>query len=222
MIQTQNGQIGKFFDVRVLVTGTAGRLGHAIAANLQPEHEVVGIDQCPSQFTTFVGSIGEGDLVRRAIEGCEAVIHTASLHAPHITTHSRRQFVATNVQGTLNLLEAAIECGVTRFVYSSTTSVYGRAMEDQNEAIWVTEELAPQPRDIYDVTKIAAENLCREIAESSVHLSCVSLRVSRFFPESDRLTAIYRLYRGVDIRDCLLYTSPSPRDATLSRMPSSA
>lgn len=87
-----------------------------------------------------------------------------------------------------------------RFIYTSTTSLYGQAMVSPDQAVWVTENLVPQPRDIYDVTKLAAENLCRMMAETH-GLSRLSLRVSRFFPEPADLMAIYRLYRGVDVRD---------------------
>jgi UDP-glucose 4-epimerase len=64
----------------------------------------------------------------------------------------------------------------------------------------VTEELVTQPRDIYDITKIAAEELCRNIALNA-GMSVLCLRVSRFFTQTPRLQALYRLYRGVDVRD---------------------
>ena len=188
---------------RILVTGSAGQLGRAVAEQLAQRHEVVGLDLRPALYTPFVGSLTDRDLVQRACTGCHAVVHTASLHAPHTTTHSRSDFIETNIQGTLNVLEATVEHGVSRLVYSSTTSLYGHAMEAVDEAIWVTEDLTPQPRDIYDITKIAAEHLCQDVARSYEGLSCVSLRVSRFFPEPSRLTAIYRLYRGVDVRDAV-------------------
>jgi UDP-glucose 4-epimerase len=73
-------------------------------------------------------------------------------------------------------------------------------MVPRETAVWVTEELAPVPRDLYDVTKFAAEGLCRNV--SAAHgLSCVILRVARFFPEPPNHMAIYRLYKGVDLRD---------------------
>ncbi len=73
-------------------------------------------------------------------------------------------------------------------------------MNPAEEAVWVTEDLVPEPRDIYDETKIAAEDLCRSFSEKH-GLPCISLRVSRFFPEPEYFMAIYRLYRGVDVRD---------------------
>lgn len=133
-------------------------------------------------------------------ENVDYLIHTGSLHAPHIKTHSTEEFIGTNIIGTLNLLEASIENGIRRFVYSSTTSLYGHAVVSSERAVWVTEDLLPKPRDIYDVTKIVAEGLC-EMFSKKYGLPCISLRVSRFFPEPEYLITIYRLYRGVDVRD---------------------
>jgi nucleoside-diphosphate-sugar epimerase len=73
-------------------------------------------------------------------------------------------------------------------------------MVPQDQAVWVTEALTPRPRDIYDITKITAEELCRHFA-LSMGLSTICLRTARFFPEPPELMALYRLYRGVDVRD---------------------
>ncbi len=186
--------------MRILVTGTSGQLGAAIAADLAGDHEVIGVDLVAGTHTTLRGSITDRTFVFSLMEGMDAVVHTASLHAPHVPSHSRSDFVAINIQGTLNLLEAAAKHGARRFVYSSTTSLYGTAMVPQERAVWVTETLLPQPRDVYDVTKIAAEHCCAVVSQKT-DLSCISLRVSRFFTEPLDTMAIYRLYRGVDVRD---------------------
>lgn len=186
--------------MRILVTGSSGQLGRAIAEQLAPDHQIIGVDIRPGEMTAEIGSVGDRETVFRLMKGVDAVIHTASLHAPHIGQKSKAEFVEVNVRGTLNLLEAAVERGVRRFVYTSTTSLYGSAMAPKDKAVWVTEELVPQPRDIYDITKIAAEQLCRHFA-SEAELPVICLRTSRFWDEAPRLKAIYRLYRGVDVRD---------------------
>jgi len=145
-------------------------------------------------------SITDRPAVFQIVRGVDAIIHTASLHHPHLATHSRQAFVDTNITGTLHLLEAAVQSGIQRFVYSSTTSLYGEAMVPTDQAVWVTEELVPRPRDIYDITKIAAEELCRTIALGT-GMCTLCLRVSRFFAQTPELQALYRLYRGVDVRD---------------------
>jgi len=186
--------------MRILLTGSSGQLGAAIAEKLSSDHSILGIDLAPGEHTTHVGSITDRELVFSLCKGVDSIIHTASLHAPHLNSHSKKAFIDVNVQGTLNLLEAAVKHGIHRFVYTSTTSLYGHAMVPHEKAVWVTEELIPEPRDIYDITKIATENLCR-LFSLNHNLSAISLRVSRFFPESEYLMAIYRLYRGIDVGD---------------------
>jgi nucleoside-diphosphate-sugar epimerase len=186
--------------MRVLVTGSSGQLGREILRQLADEHETVGLDVVAGPATDVIGSVADRDVVRALVSNVDAVIHTGSLHAPDVPRWSRRDFVDTNVSGTLHLLEAAAASGLRRFVYTSTTSIYGHALVPTDRAVWVTEELTPRPRDIYDITKRTAEDLCRDVA-AAADLPTVCLRASRFFAEDARTTAIYRLYRGADVRD---------------------
>jgi UDP-glucose 4-epimerase len=114
------------------------------------------------------------------------VLHAATLHKPHVATHSRHDFIDVNISGTLNLLEEAATAGATAFVYTSTTSVFGDALVPPpgEPAAWITEDVAPLPKNIYGVTKVAAENLC-ELLHHRHGLPCLILRTSRFFPEPD-------------------------------------
>ena len=173
--------------MKILVTGSAGHLGEALVRSLSVKgHEVLGLDILDSAFTREVGSITDRDFVARCMRGIEAVIHAATLHKPHIATHSRQQFIDTNISGTLNLLEAAVQESVASFVFTSTTSTFGDAMRPAPgaPAVWVTEQLRPAPKNIYGVTKLCAEGLCRTFARNG-SLPCIVLRTSRFFPEDD-------------------------------------
>ena len=177
-------------------------------------HEPVGIDIKPSAFTHHVGSIADRAFVERCTRGVEAVLHAATLHKPHVATHTRQDFVDTNVTGTLNLLEEAQLARVRAFVYTSTTSAFGRALVPPAgaPAAWITEDVAPVPKNIYGVTKVAAEDLC-ELVHHRFGLPCLVLRTSRFFPEEDdrketrdafddlNAKANEFLYRRVDIED---------------------
>ncbi|PYR25554.1 MAG: NAD-dependent epimerase, partial [Acidobacteria bacterium] len=173
--------------MKVLVTGSAGHLGEALVRTLQnTSHEVVSLDITPSPFTSNVGSVADRSCVRQCMRGVDAVLHAATLHKPHVVTHSRQDFVDTNITGTLNLLEEAASSGVASFVFTSTTSAFGEALTPPAgaPAAWVTEDVRPVPRNIYGVTKAAAEDLC-ELFHRSHRLACLILRTSRFFPEED-------------------------------------
>ena len=203
--------------MRVLVTGSAGHLGEALVRTLRhAQHEVVGLDMLQSSSTTAVGSIVDRACVRRCMDGVQAVFHTATLHKPHVGTHRRQDFVGTNVTGTLNLLEEAVAAGVGSFVFTSTTSVFGDALVPPPgaPAAWVTEEVIPVPRNIYGVTKAAAEDLC-QLFHRNHGLACIVLRTSRFFPEEDddkvtretyadnNAKANEFLFRRVDLEDAV-------------------
>lgn len=185
--------------MRVLITGTSGKIGSALAKFLRDKIQTIGIDNRPGPFTTSLIDIREKEKVFDYVRGMDAVIHSAALLSPHMGVFSDDEFWQVNVKGTENLLEACLKHHVKRFVFTSTTSVYGNSMVHPNRAVWVTEELLPQSRDIYDETKIAAENLCRKATKDG--LTCLTLRMSRCFPECQDLMAIYRLYRGVDVED---------------------
>ena len=175
---------------------------------------VVGIDLLPSPFTDVVGDIANRKLVDECMRGVTHVLHTATLHKPHVATHARQVFVDTNVTGTLNLLEAAVANKVKAFVFTSTTSTFGDALTPPpgSPAAWITEDVVPIPKNIYGVTKTAAEDLCR-LFHRNAKLPCLVLRTSRFFPEEDdvaerasayeetNLKVNELLYRRVDVED---------------------
>jgi UDP-glucose 4-epimerase len=169
----------------VLVTGSAGHLGEALVRTLNSS-EVIGLDILASPFTNRIGSVADRAFVKDCMQGVKVVFHTATLHKPHVDTHSPRQFVDTNITGTLNLLQEAVAAGVTQFVFTSTTSVFGDALVPPagHPAAWITEDVTPIPKNIYGVTKAAAEDLC-QLFYRNHGLACVVLRTSRFFPEED-------------------------------------
>src|SRR6478672_9654255 len=135
--------------MRILVTGSAGHLGEALVRVLRADgHDVV--------------SLADRAVVRACVQGVDAVLHAATLHKPHVGSHPRAAFVETNVAGTLTLLEEAVAAGVGRFVFTSTTSAFGRALTPPPgaPAAWITEDVRPVPKNVYGATKVAAEDLC--------------------------------------------------------------
>lgn len=180
----------------ILVTGSAGHLGEALMRSLRAAgRSARGVDIRPSAFTDRVGSVCDRAFTELAMHGVRAVIHTATLHKPHVATHSYRNFLDTNVAGTLVLLEAAAMEGVDSFVFTSTTSAFGSALTpaEGTAAAWVTEDVVAVPKNIYGSTKIAAETLCELFARKH-RLPVLILRTSRFFPEMDDDPAIRENY----------------------------
>ena len=184
--------------MRVLVTGAAGLIGSGVAARLALDHDVIGLDLVPGEHVAIVGDCGDLADWRHRLGGIDAIIHTAALHAPHVGRHSYDDFRRTNVEATAHLLDLALAINAGHFVLTSTTSLYGHALEARGKAAWVDERLEPAPRDIYDVTKLRAERL---VATAGGTMCVTSLRMSRCFPEPAEEIAGYRLYRGIDRRD---------------------
>ncbi len=200
---------------RVLVTGSAGHLGEALVRVLRTQgYGVTGIDINSSPYTTMVGSVADRMLVRDCVADVDAVLHAVTLHKPHVGSHDKQAFVDTNVTGTLTLLQEAVAAGVGSFVFTSTTSAFGRALTPApgEPAAWITEDVVPRPRNIYGATKTAAEDLC-ELIHVEDGLPVVVLRTARFFPEGDdneNVRTAYPdanvktnefLYRRVDVAD---------------------
>jgi len=200
---------------QVLVTGSAGHLGEALMLTLRAQRRpALGLDIKASLFTDRVGSICDRTFVRECLRGSRTVIHAATLHKPHVATHTMQEFVDTNVTGTLVLLEEAVAAGVESFIYTSTTSTFGAALTPAagEPAAWITEDVVPVPKNIYGVTKVAAESLC-ELFSRTEGLPVHILRTSRFFPEDDDNATVrdkYEtansqanelLYRRADVED---------------------
>ncbi len=176
--------------------------------------DAVGIDVLQGPFTDHVGSISDPETVARAMDGVDTVVHTATLHKPHVATHPKSAFVETNIAGTLALLEAAVAVGVRAFVFTSTTSTFGRSLSPPAgaPAVWIEASVPCVPKNIYGVTKTAAEDLC-QLFHHRHRLPCVVLRTSRFFPEVDDSRAVREafadgnakanefLFRRIDLAD---------------------
>lgn len=201
--------------MRVLVTGSSGHLGEALMRMLAAEgHSAIGLDRIAGPFTDVIAEITDAAAVGRCVAEVEVVLHAATLHKPHVATHSTQAFVDTNVSGTLTLLEAAAAAGLRGLVFTSTTSAFGASLRPAPgaPAVWIDERVPDVPKNIYGATKTAAEGLCH-LFHRTRGLPCLVLRTSRFFPEEDdrraareafadaNLKANEFLHRRVDLED---------------------
>lgn len=199
---------------RWLVTGSSGHLGEALVRVLRARgDDVAGLDWRVGKTTTVRGSVDDRDLLARTMDGVDHVLHTATLHKPHIGSHSYRDFVDTNITGSLNVLQTAAAAGVRSVVLTSSTSAFGEALTPApgEPAAWITEDVPHRVRNIYGATKTAAEDL--GVLAAADGLPVTVLRTARFFPEADdrddvraawsdaNLKAVEFLHRRVDLAD---------------------
>ncbi|KAI6809750.1 hypothetical protein KC332_g1601 [Hortaea werneckii] len=211
------------FAPDVLVTGACGHLGYALMSSL-PDlgYRPLGIDILPAdnnQHKVLTGSILDPVFCASIFEiytTLKYVLHTATLHKPHVDSHSKADFINTNIHGTLNLLEAASSRPnpTEGFIFTSTTSAFGKALTPKpgQPAAWIDEQVTQIPKNIYGATKVAAEDLC-QLVQAEKRMPTIVLRTSRFFPEEDdndtareeyedeNLKVLELLYRRVDIHD---------------------
>ena len=158
---------------RVLLIGGAGLIGsHTVDALLREDvREVVIYDNFTRgsrenlshvddpRLTVFPlgGDILHRDVLRKAMEGIDGVFHFAALWLLHCRDFPRSAF-DVNVGGTFNVLEACVESGVQRLVYSSSASVYGDAETEP-----MREDHPYRNETFYGATKIAGEHMCRAL-----------------------------------------------------------
>jgi len=158
---------------KILVTGADGFIGsHLTETLVRAGYDVRAfvlynsfnswgwLDQCAEdvrdQFEVFAGDIRDSHGVRTAMEGCDAVLHLAALIAIPYSYHSPDTYVDTNVKGTLNVVQAARELGVSKVIHTSTSEVYGTA-----QYVPITEVHPLQGQSPYSASKIGADQIAQ-------------------------------------------------------------
>ncbi len=156
---------------RVLVTGAGGFIGSHLTEQLvelgydvrafvryNSSNSYGWLDylqpDAKSQIDFFAGDIRDPYGVKKAMQGCDLVMHLAALIAIPYSYHSPATYVDTNIKGTLNVLQAARELDLAKIVHTSTSEVYGTA-----RFVPITEEHPLQGQSPYSATKIGADQL---------------------------------------------------------------
>jgi NAD dependent epimerase/dehydratase len=165
-------------DKRVLVTGGAGFIGSHLAQALlaigarvtcmvryNSASSIGNLAFLPReqlrQIDIAAGNVEDSDFVLRSVEGQDIVLHLAALIAIPYSYVAPRSYVRANIEGTLNILEAARRFGVSRVVHTSTSEVYGTARYEP-----IDEDHPLQGQSPYSASKIAADKLCESYFKS--------------------------------------------------------
>jgi UDP-glucose 4-epimerase len=191
--------------MRILITGAGGTLGRALAPILAArgdEPVLFDIEPVAGPLASVRGDVRRGADVRRAVAGCDFVVHTAAIHGIHLSNHSAEQFHDLNVTGTSNVWEAAVGAGVRGVVFSSTMGVYGdsRRPPDARSVVALDEDVLLLPADPYALSKVLGEEMCRYYGRRH-GVPSIALRVGMFVPEPFFRYGIRLLYGGVDVAD---------------------
>ncbi len=170
--------------MKALVTGGAGFIGSALARRLLEDDVETRVldnfstgypDNVPPSAELFEGELGDEELLKRACAGVDVVFHQAALGSVPRSMETPLATHDSNVTGTLKLLIAATDAGVSRLIYASSSSVYGNTGEGLNH-----ESATPNPLSPYAVSKLAAEYYCRTWSKTGL-LETVCLRYFNVF-----------------------------------------
>jgi nucleoside-diphosphate-sugar epimerase len=150
--------------VKIFVTGAAGLIGGAtMRLGRELGHEMVGCDTKPCEDpAVLLGDIGDLELLRRGMAGCQAVMHTASAHSGHLLKGmSHRDFYLTNVAGSDNVFQAALAAGVGRVVFSSSLDILcgTHTAWAASGVLRYTAATPPVPDSVYGLTKLMVEEM---------------------------------------------------------------
>jgi NAD dependent epimerase/dehydratase len=212
---------------KVLVTGAGGFIGsHLAEALVEAGAEVTAmihynsgsnignlafLDQrIRGQLKIVSGNIEDSDFMLHAIEGQEIVFHLAALIAIPYSYVAPRSYVRANIEGTLNVLEAARRFGTARIVHTSTSEVYGTA-----QRVPIDESHPLQGQSPYSASKIAADKLAESYYRSFATPVVTVRPFNTFGPRQSARAFIPTIISQALVRDEIRLGALSPeRDMT--------
>lgn len=182
---------------KVLVTGGAGFIGSNLADELIRQGAKVSIiddfstgsrenlEEIEGDFNFYHGDINDESLLKEALAGVEVVFHQAALPSVPRSVESPAETHRVCVDGTFNVLLAAKECGVRRFVYAASSSAYG----DQ-PTLPKVETMRPDPLSPYAVAKLTGELYCRSF-NNVYGMETMALRYFNVFGPRQNPSSMY-------------------------------
>lgn len=174
--------------MKIVVTGSSGKLAQYLVPKLTNKHEVVLYDKKPpkqSHAHFILGEVTDMDKLSRTFNGADAVIHLAALRSRY--NHLPMKVMETNVVGTFSVLEAAHNQGVKKLIFSSSDAVLGIAQSQHDiepEYLPIDEKHPLKPQDPYGISKTLGEEMCRFYA-TGYDMNIIALRFSNIFCPGD-------------------------------------
>ena len=203
---------------KILVTGGAGFIGSNLCeALLQEGHEVVCLDNFatgkmeniqpllnnfPDRFTLITGDIRKGEDCRKAVEGVEYVFHEAALGSVPRSINDPVTTNEVNISGFLNMLVAARDAGVKRFIYAASSSTYG-----DSASLPKVEEVIGKPLSPYAITKYVNE-LYADVFARTYGMECIGLRYFNVFGRKQDPNGAYAAVIPLFVKKLMAHESP--------------
>ena len=215
--------------MKILITGAAGQIGSGLSKLLiENGHDLTLVDNLRNGYLEnlkddaneviapfYEVDITSGEFFLKCGDQYDVIIHLAAITSLPDCESNPLETLRINVSGTANVLEFAREFDVPHVIFASTSAIY-----ENNDTEVFTEDLEVNPRLYYSLSKKMSEDLIESYRENYG----MTVTILRFFnvfgPDGDQTRPNPPLLNFA--YSCLLYTSPSPRDRTRSRMPSSA
>jgi len=210
-------------NIKILITGCAGFIGSNLTEFfLKKGISVRGLDNLSTGFKENIndalseasrenknidfkfinGDIRNYNDCLESTESIDVVLHQAALGSVQRSIEKPLDANSSNVEGTLNLLEASLKNKVKKFIYASSSSVYG-----DSKKLPKVESMPPDPKSIYAVTKLTAEYYCR-LFHSLYGFKTVSLRYFNVFGKRQSPDSIYSAVIPIFLKKIINNKSP--------------
>lgn len=209
--------------VKLLITGGAGFIGSNLCEHfLGKGYNVVCLDNfstghrhniepflagslppvAKSQFTLIEGDIRDSDTCRRAVEGCDYVLHQAALGSVPRSINDPATSNEVNISGFLNMLIAARDARVKRFIYAASSSTYG-----DSQALPKVEDVIGRPLSPYAITKYVNE-LYADVFARIYGMECIGLRYFNVFGRRQDPNGAYAAVIPLFVKQFMNHRSP--------------
>ena len=202
--------------MKILITGGAGFIGSNLVEHfLNQKHEIICLDNLATgymhnieefisnpKFTFIEGDIRDLETCKTAVQGCDYVLHQAALGSVPRSINDPANTNSVNIDGFLNMLIAARDEGVKRFVYAASSSTYG-----DSKKLPKVEDKIGKPLSLYAITKYVNE-LYADIFAKTYNMECIGLRYFNVFGKRQDPNGAYAAVIPLWVKKLLNHEGP--------------